>query len=682
MATRVAVDIGGTFTDLVYLSDGAQEVGLAKASTTPGRFEEGVMDAVAQADLQSVEFLAHGTTVVINTLTERKGAITALITTRGCRDVLEIQRGNRPDLFNVLYRKPEPFVPRRLRFEVDERLDYKGDVVQEIDEDSVRAAVAQAREQGAESIAICFLHAYANPAHEQRAAAVVRAAWPEAVVSASHELSSEWREFHRASTTVLNAYVKPSVQRYLERLADRLEEAGIPRGAQYAMQSNGGVSRFDVTAETPIHLVESGPVGGIIGAAEIGRQIGRQNLITLDIGGTTAKSSLIEGGQVRFHDDYHIERTPIAAGYPIKVPVVDIIEIGAGGGSIAWIDDGGALRVGPRSAGAEPGPAAYGRGGTDPTLTDANVVAGRIDPDYFLGGRLQLDPELSRRAFAPLAERLGATVDQTALGVIRLANANMVHLLRLVSVRRGHDPREFTIVACGGGGSMHAATLAGELGIREVLVPQAPGHFSALGMLMSDLRHDIIRTRVSRLGTVETAVVDEIWADLEQRVQAMLTEEGVGGEATALLRSTDVRYAGQEHTVTVPAPAGPFDDDARAELRRRFDDLHEQHYSFRLDVEAEIVNFRIAGVGTVRKPPLPRIPAAGDAASALKGRREVDYDDLGRQEANIYERGRLGAGATLEGPAVIEEAAASTLVLPGQRVTVDDYGNLLIRTEA
>lgn len=357
MATRVAVDIGGTFTDLVYLDEGSGEVGLAKASTTPGRFEDGVMDAIAEAELDGVTFLAHGTTVIINALTERKGARTALITTRGFRDVLEIQKANRPDLYNLLYEKPQPFVPRRLRFEVTERVSYKGQVLASLDEEDVRRAVAEARRQGVEAIAICFLHSYANPAHELRAAEIVREEWPEAPVTASHELTNEWREYDRTSTVVLDAYVKPVASRYLAGLADRLEEAGVPSQARYAMQSNGGVSRFEVAAQTPINLVESGPVGGVIGAAAIGELIGEHNLITLDIGGTTAKASLVESGIVRPTGDYHFERTPAFAGYPIKVPIVDIVEIGAGGGSIAWVDPAGALKVGPQSAGADPGPA-------------------------------------------------------------------------------------------------------------------------------------------------------------------------------------------------------------------------------------------------------------------------------------------------------------------------------------
>jgi N-methylhydantoinase A len=680
MATRAAVDIGGTFTDLVHLDEGTGEVGLAKASTTPARFEDGVMDAIAEAELDDVAFLAHGTTVIVNALTERKGARTALITTRGFRDVLEIQKANRPDLYNLLYEKPQPFVSRRLRLEVTERVTYKGEVLAPLDEADVRRAVTEARRQGAEAIAICFLHSYANPVHERRAVEIVREEWPEAAVTASYELTNEWREYDRTSTVVLDAYVKPAAGKYLAALADRLEAADVPARARYAMQSNGGVSRFEVAAQTPINLVESGPVGGVIGAATIGELIGEDNLITLDIGGTTAKASLVERGAVRLTGDYHFERTPVFAGYPIKIPVVDIVEIGAGGGSIAWIDPAGALKVGPQSAGADPGPACYGWGGTEPTVTDANVITHRINPDYFLGGRIKLDVDRAQASLAPLAETLGVDHEDAALGVIRIANANMIHLLKLVSVRRGRDPREFAIVAFGGGGSMHACALAAELRVPRVIVPPYPGHFSAWGMLTSDLRHDVVQTHFARADALGADELAGLWRRLEERLLATFAEEGLDPEQVAFVRSADMRYAGQEHTVNVPISDG-MDGGGGEEIERSFHELHDQLYTFRLTSPIEFVNLRLTAFGTVRKPELARIPANGNAQAALKGTRDVDFDELGRHESSTYERSRLGAGAELDGPAVIEEPAASTVVFPGQRLRVDEYGNLIIETE-
>ena len=681
MSTRAAVDIGGTFTDLVYLDETTGQVGLGKTSTTPAHFEEGVMTALKNADLQDVQFLAHGTTVIINALTERKGATTALITTRGFRDVLEIQRANRPDIFNLLFKKPEPFVPRRLRLEVTERISYKGEVLTPLDEDEVRAAVLEARRQGAKAIAVCFLHSYINAAHEKRAVEVVQSTWPDVDITASYELTKEWREFPRTSTAVLDAYVKPVARRYLDALSLKLQEVGIGPQTCYAMQSNGGVSTFELAGRTPINLVESGPVGGIIGAIAIGNVLGKENLITLDIGGTTAKSSLVERGTIRVTSDYYIERTPTTAGYPIKVPVVDIVEIGAGGGSIAWVDPAGSLKVGPLSAGADPGPAAYGRGGTKPTVTDANILVGRINPDYFLGGDVQLTVESARTAIASVAEHLGVDVEEAALGIIRIANANMIHLLKLVSVRQGRDPRDFAMVAYGGGGSMHATSLARELRIPRVIVPPSPGHFSAWGMLLSDLRHDVVQTRLARLQNLNLDDFNASWNELEQQLVNVFTEESVGAEEVIFARSADIRYLGQEHTVNVPVPNGAIDTERCAALGEKFHELHEQLYTFRQDSPTEIVNLHVTGFGMVRKPELGRIGPGSDLSRAFKGTRLVTFDDLGRYETKIYERERLGSGAEIIGPAIVEEPAASTVVQPQQKLRVDPSGCLIIETE-
>ena len=716
MSTRTAIDIGGTFTDLVYLDEITGKIGLGKTSTTPSYFEEGVITTLKEANLCDVHFMAHGTTVIINTLTERKGAVTALITTRGFRDVLEIQRANRPDLYNLLFTKSKPFVPRRLRLEVTERMNYKGEVLIPLVEDEVRTAIAEARRQGAEAIAICFLHSYANPAHEQRAAEIVREAWPGVDITASHELTNEWREFQRTSTAVLDAYVKPVARRYLDGLSSRLDEVGIGSQARYAMQSNGGISRFETASRTPINLVESGPVGGVIGATVIGKLLGEQNLITLDIGGTTAKSSLVEHSTVRLTSDYFIERTPTTAGYPIKVPVVDIVEIGAGGGSIAWIDPAGALKVGPRSAGAEPGPAAYGRGGSEPTVTDANIIVGRINPEYFLGGSIHLDVARAREAVATIARPLGVGIEQAALGIIRIANANMIHLLKLVSVRQGRDPRDFAIVAFGGGGSMHATSLARDMRIPCVIVPPAPAHFSAWGMLVSDLRHDLVQTKLMRTAQMEMTEFSAAWRELEEKMREIFADEHIMPKDVIFARSADMRYLGQEHTVNVPIPGGtgddagilsggqvstpagqpqgptppysatlaptarPYSEEQRRQIESKFHELHEQLYTFRQGSPIEIVNLRLTGFGAVRKPESQRIAANADTQRAFKGTRLVDFDDLGRYETSIYERERLEAGAALEGPAVVEEAAASTLLLPRQKLYVDSFGNLIIET--
>jgi N-methylhydantoinase A len=474
----------------------------------------------------------------------------------------------------------------------------------------------------------------------------------------------------------------------------------------HVMQSNGGTATFQQGKITPIRLVESGPVAGVIGAIAIGRLVGEENIISLDIGGTTAKSSLVQRGVVRTTTEYKIEWTPTSPGYPIMAPVVDVVEIGAGGGSIAWIDKAGALKVGPRSAGAVPGPACYGKGGTEPTVTDANLLACRINPDYFLGGEIKVDVEAARRAMRRVAEPFGLSDVEAALGVIRLANSNMDNLLRLVSVRRGFDPREFCVVAFGGGGSMHATALARRLHVKKVIVPVAPAVFSAWGMLMTDLRVDLVQTAIARTDRMTSGAMMEILMRLEREALDYFEHERIGpdrivpcghssttpasggGGAAAqphvvTQRFADMRYLGQEHTVRVPLPGGELGGETMREIEERFGSLHEQHYTFRLDTSpVEFVNFHLTAFGTVEKPGLRRLePDGGKGHRARKGEREVDFDELGRHRSAVYERALLGAGAQVEGPAVVEEPAASTVLFPGDRLTVDDYGNLIIEVE-
>lgn len=680
---RVATDIGGTFTDLVYLDEDTGRVGVAKTDTTPPEFEQGVINAIKKAGLTEtgINFFVHGTTVIINALTERKGARTGLITTRGFRDVLELGRSNRADIYNVYYKKPVPFVPRYLRLEVEERINYKGEVLVPLKEDDVRRCIAQFKKEGVEAIGICFLHSYANPEHERRCAEIIRREWPEVDITVSHEISKEWREYERTSTAVLNSYVQPVAARYIDSLDRELNKLQVSN-RRYIMQSNGGTTSFARAKEAPINMVESGPVAGVFGAATLGKLIGEKNIIALDIGGTTAKCSLIENGEMKVTTDYKIEWSRESAGYPIKIPVVDIIEIGAGGGSIAWIDDAGSLHVGPRSAGALPGPVAYGRGGTEPTVTDANLIAGRINPEYFLGGEIKVDLAGAREAMARIAAPFNLTVEDAALGVIRLANANMINALKLISVRRGYDPRDFTLVAFGGGGSMHAAALARELKIKRVLIPVATSVFSAWGMLMTDLRYDLIQTTIRRTNSITPVELQAIWDSLEKEAVRYFQQENLRTTDLVFSRFADMRYLGQEHTVKVPVPGGRLDAAAIKEIEERFHALHEQHYTFRLeDSQIEFVNFHLTTFGRVKKPELARLQTgSADATRALKGHRPVHFDVEGWQESAIYERSLLGAGATITGPAVVEEPASSTLLFPGQRLTVDPYGNLIIET--
>ncbi len=680
MAKRLAIDIGGTFTDLVALDEETGAILLGKDHTTPDDFARGVIATIDKSRLDPAEVsqFVHGTTVVINAITERKGAKVALITTRGFRDVLEIQRANRPDMYNLFYRKPQPFVPRRHRFEVEERLNYKGEVLQELNEGDVREAISRCKQEGIASIAVCFVHSYANPDHEIRVRGLIEELYPQAHVTLSHEIIQEWREYERTNTAVLDAYVKPSTVRYLQSLEGDLDGKGLI-ATKYAMQSNGGMATFARGRKVPIYQIESGPVGGVIGAAMLGEVLQQENIISFDMGGTTAKVSLVEHGRLQIKTDYHIEKTATFAGYPVKIPVVDIVEVGAGGGSIGWIDKGGALNVGPQSAGADPGPACYGRGGAEPTVTDANLLAARLNPDYFLGGEARLDGKRAEKAMEKIAQHFEIDTVKAAHGIIRVANANMRGALERVSIERGHDPRDFTMVAYGGAGGLHAPLLARELNIGKVVIPRAPGQFSAWGMLMTDLRHDFISTQIMPCDETSLSRMNGIFVEMSAEALRQFSEEGLPVEMVLLERLMDMRYRGQEHTVRTPVAVERLERENLGIVREKFHALHDQAYSFRLDDPIEVVNFHVVAWGRVEKPRLkPLSQDSKGISKALKGERRVDFDEGGLLKSRIYERDLLPLGGEIEGPAIVEEPACTTIVYPGQSLKVDQYGNLII----
>jgi N-methylhydantoinase A len=666
---RLAVDIGGTFTDLVAQDVATGHVVRAKADTTQSALERGVMTAMAQSGVppERIAAFIHGTTAVINAVTERTGAVTALVTTRGFRDVLEIGRANRPDLYNLAYRKPVPFVPRHLRFEVRERMTHRGEVAEPVSSHDLAEVGDRLADAKVQAVAICLLHAWANPAHEQQAAAVLSARLPGITVLASHHISSQWREYERTSTTVLSAYVQPVTTSYLGALRDSLRAAGV-RAPLYVMRSNGGVSSFERAASAPIALLESGPVAGVTAAARLGGLLGARHILTLDIGGTTAKTAAIRDGQVRVNTLHHIGKTPAFAGYPVQAPTVEIVEIGAGGGSVAWADAAGGLHLGPHSAGADPGPACYARGGTEPTLTDANLVAGRLDPGYFLGGAMKLDAEAALQALAALGTRLGLEAQSTARGVLRYAIAHMSHALRLVTLRRGYDPRDFAFIAYGGAGPLHAALLARELGISRTVIPPGPGHFSAFGMLAGEPRGEAVRTVVAPLS--ETDLAQE-FAPVER---AALADLGSYAQEASIARYAELRYRGQEHTLEI----GVSDPRATEELRRAFERRCLEAYSFQLGAPLEVVALRV----TATAPLSLAISWNDDDASDSKPpspSRLVDFDlHGGVTETPVLSRADLSTLGWVTGPCVIEEPAATTLVLPGQAVHRDELGNLLI----
>jgi N-methylhydantoinase A len=680
--SRIATDVGGTFTDLVYFetdrATGRQTVRTEKSDTTPPNFEQGVLNVIKKAGLSVAEadFFAHGTTVVINALTERKGAKVGLVTTTGFRDVLEIARGNRPDFFNLSYEKPTPFVERYLRQEIGGRMDYRGNEVAPLDLSGLPAILDGFRADGVQAVAVCLIHAYANPAHEKAVLEEIARLWPDVATVASHQITREWREYERTSTTVLSAYVQPTAQRYLERLEAGLQQEGY-EGRLYIMQSNCGVDSLNSTKAIPITMVESGPASGFWGAAELGRIIGEPNVLALDIGGTTAKCSLIQNGQVSIKTDYWIERDRKSAGYPIMVPVVDLVEIGNGGGSIAWVDGFEKLHVGPQSAGAMPGPAAYGRGGTDATTTDANLVLGRINRDYFCGGSVIADMASVDSALGTLANKLGVSQQEAARGIVRIANANMVNALKLVSLNRGHDPRDFTLVVFGGGGAMHGVALGQELGVKKVVVPRGAPVFSAWGMMMSDLRRDYFVTRL--MDGTDRSGLETLVNEIAGFATEQFGKDGVSPDAVKIQPLVKMRYRNQEHSVEVPLAAGPLDDARIAALIEDFHGVYEREYTYRLDVAVEIVGIHIiasAEVGKLEIVPQPRTGAKLE--DAIKGGRDVDYATEGVCEAIIYNAEKLEPGMVFTGPAIIEDPGTTIVIHPGNRVEIDDFGNTQI----
>jgi N-methylhydantoinase A len=680
---RAATDVGGTYTDLVYytidsVTGQCGKVCTAKVDTTPPNFEKGVLTSLRKGEVSigDLEFFAHGATVVINAITERKGARVGLITTRGFRDVIEIARGNRPDLFNFNFEKPRPFVERHLRLELTERCNYKGEIEIPVDLTGLpRILETFAREQ-VQSIAVCFLHAYRNPANEAAVVAAIRATWPEMSVIASHEISREWREYERASTTVLSAYVHPVTQRYINSLEEELARSGF-KERPFMMLSNGGIATVATAKANPVAMVESGPASGIFAGAHMGKLIGEPNLIMLDIGGTTAKCALVEGGNIRISTDYHVERTRQSPGYPIQTAVSEIVEIGNGGGSIAWVDSGGKLHVGPQSAGADPGPAAYGRGGKHATTTDANLLLGCIDPASFAGGEVTPDWDAVQRAFAELGGRLGVSAADAARGVVRIANANMTNALRLVSTNKGYDPREFALMAFGGGGPMHAVALARELKVPRVIVPVNSAVFSAWGMLLTDLRRDYVHTFLTSLDAAKTVTIVDQFRAMEAEASTHMEREGFKVDATSLRfeHLLDLRYQGQEHTVKIAAPVSAAGIDADA-VASAFHAAYEKLYTYRLPNPIQVVNFHLVARALVPKPSLPTAAVTGRRLQdTVIGTRRVDFDVAGSLDAVIYNGALMEPGMQLEGPAVIQEPAVTLVVPPGERVTIDQYGN-------
>jgi N-methylhydantoinase A len=682
MSVRLAIDIGGTFTDATLIDEETGSVSIAKVLSTPADPSEGFMQAVDRAlaaggaDAEQVGFVVHATTVATNAIIEGKIARSGFVTTEGFRDLLEIARQVRPSLYDTQFEKTKPLVPRDRAVTVRERLGPAGEVLLPLDDESVRAAAVTLRREEVESVAVCLLHAYVNPEHEVRVGAILAEELPGVPISLSAEVAPEFREYLRASTTVINAVIRPVVERYLERIEGRLAARGI-KAKLLVMQSSGGVFSSEAARSRPVFMVESGPAAGVIASAYLGETLGRPDILSFDMGGTTAKVGLIQGGQPSVTKDYNVGGHASAgvgglslSGYPVRTPVVDLVEIGAGGGSIAWVDSGGLLRVGPQSAGADPGPVCYRNGGAEPTVTDANVVLGRLNPSYFLGGEIGLDVEGASRAIEErCAAPLGLSLTEAANGIVEIANAAMVNALHLISVQRGYDPRDFVLVGFGGAGPVHANALMRDAEMPTLLIPRSPGIFSATGLLTTDLKRDAAVTVMRRLDALEPAEMGATFKRLEAAGREELEREGVGGEAIEFARKVDLRYVGQSYELTIAAGAGMAD---------RFHVEHDRTYGFAAPAEPiEVVSLRLTSVGRIAKPPPRTLEPHGEAQP--KENRPVFYAEAGGYvDCPIYDRYTLPAGAAFAGPAIVEEFDSTVVVHPGYVVSVDTAGNLLI----
>ena len=673
---RLAVDVGGTFTDVIVLDEKTNTLRLEKVETTPRDPAVGVLQSFqkAEARLSDIDYFVHGTTLGLNALLTRTGARVAIVTTKGFRDVYELGRTARDPMYDFKYQKPKTLVPRYLAFEVTERSDFHGNVLTPFNHAEATAVARQIRALDVEAVAVCFLHSYANPTHELAMEEVLRQECPEILVTLSHRLSREYREYERTSTAVMDAYIKPVIRSYLEKLDGSLCRGGF-NGHFLLTRSGGGAMTVASATEQPVHSVLSGPAGGVVGARFLSQLIGHTNLITLDMGGTSLDASLVVNGQIM------IEHEAAFEGLPISIPTIDIKTIGAGGGSIGWIDDGGHLQVGPQSAGAVPGPACYGKGGQRPTFTDAALIVGYLDPHNFLGGEIELDSALARQAVQQeLARRLRLSLQQTAAGILRISEAKITGALREISVERGFHPKDFALLAFGGGGGFVASGVARELGAPTVIVPPGPANFSAFGMLMVNVVHDFAQTYVTELDYMDVSAISRIYTDLAERGQKALERDGFQVKDRTFLCSAELRYQGQEHTVNIPIPGRDLTVSDIARIAGDFNAAHLTQYGHRMDDPVEIVTLRVSAVGLLPPPVLPTVAkGTGGMDRARKRSRPVYQPALDTAvDYMVYNRGWLLWGDRVDGPAIVEEPSSTTILHSGDVMTVGRYGELVI----
>lgn len=689
---RIGVDIGGTFTDLVASDKETGVLTNIKVPSTPVRLADGVISAFSRflesTEPAEIELIMHASTIATNAILGQTGLElpkAALITTKGFRDVLAIGRQRRPELYNLFGRKPRALVARRHRYEIEERMNPKGEEVHPVNLQDLQKIAADIKREGVDSVAIGLLNSYANPGHEKQVKEILEKALPNTPITSSHEVSSEYREYERISTVVVNALLMPIVSQYIHDLVDEMTELGVS-APFYVMKSNGGIASGDVILSSPVTMIESGPAAGVVASAFHGELLGIENVLSFDMGGTTAKAGLVKSGKPEIVTECevggktHRGRITKGSGYPVRVPFVDLAECSAGGGTIAWIDEGEGLRVGPLSAGASPGPACYGLGGEEPTITDANLILGRLNPAHLLGGKMRVHKELAGKAIGEkICTKIGLALTEAAMGIVKIANSEMGKILRMVSVERGHDPRQFTLIAFGGAGPIHCCALAEDLGISSIVVPVNPGLFSAAGLLAADLKHDLLRAVVKDVTEIDSQAVEKTFQDLETEGRTILEKEKVEAENMTFIREFDARYNGQAYELTIPA-ARPF---AATELEKTIDEFHERHrevYGYAAPEETvELVNARLTVIGLVTKPKWQEAPLASEkpAEETISARRDCFFEDHDQWlKTPVYVRENLRPGNRIRGPAIVEQYDATTVIYPAWEAAVDRFGNI------
>lgn len=677
---RIGIDVGGTFTDVTLLDAETGKYFNYKLSSTPSD-QSAAIAAGARESMElygvrpeQIDYFGHGTTVATNMIIERKGAKTALITTKGFADVLEIARQVRPSLYNIQADKPEPLIRRALRREVSERVCADGSVCKALDREEVIRVLTDLKAQGVESLAVCFLFSYLNRRHEQLVEECVKEVWPEVYCSVSSAILPEFREFERLSTTVINSYLGPKMKQYIDNLRVRVREEGIAV-EPYITQSNGGVMSISSTIQTPVQTALSGPSAGVVGAIYVCQTAGYRNLITYDMGGTSTDVSLVLDGV----PEYTTKRK--VCGLPSGIPMIDVHAVGAGGGSIAHIDEGGALKVGPESAGAVPGPVCYGLGGTQPVVTDANLALGRLNPGYVLGGRMKLNRDLALESIErAVAKPMGLSVEQAASGIISVVNSNMARAIRVITVERGYNPSDFTLVAYGGAGPLHAVSLAREMSIHKVIIPPSPGTLCSLGLLTADIRKGHVRTAISPYAESSAEAVNEIFAPLIEEGNQWLASEHVAPENRRFHNVIEMRYIGQNYELQVEVPSGPLTGEDFAALRDKFFAEHEKNYGYyNPNAPIQLVNFRSEAIGAVAKPALSRLDRVTEnLEECVISRRQVYFEESGMVECPVYDRARLGVISRVDGPCIVEQMDSTAVIPPDTHFEVDAYGNIVV----